>query len=74
MDGNAERQEGSRYRRGALESWKAEGFGGGFGGELDAWQWNDWREGEHGSIEWSGEDGAWAIFVLKCGETGRELL
>ena len=53
LDGNAERREGSRYMRGTLESWKAEGFGGGFGSELDAWQWYDWREGEHGSIEWS---------------------
>ena len=52
LDGNAERREGSCYRRGALESWKAEGFGDGFGRELDAWQWNDWREGEHGSREW----------------------
>ena len=42
LDGNAEIWEGSCYRRGALESWKAEGFGDGFGRELDAWQWNDW--------------------------------
>ena len=53
LDGNAERREGSCYRRGALESWKDEGFGDGFDRELDAWQWNDWRTGEHGSIEWS---------------------
>ena len=54
LDGNAERREASCYRRGALESWKAEGFGNGFGRELDAWQWNGWRAGKHESIEWSG--------------------
>ena len=43
LDGNAERREGSCYWRGALESWKAEGFGDGFGRELDASQWNDWQ-------------------------------
>ena len=59
LDGNAERWEGSCYRRGALESWKAEGFGDGFGRELDVWQWNDWRAGTHGSIEWSG--GGWSL-------------
>ena len=74
LDGHAERREGSRFRRGALESWKAEGFGDGFGGELDAWQWKNWGEGEHGSIEWSGEDGGWAIFGWTRGETGRESL
>ena len=76
MDVKAERREGSCYRRGALESWKAEGFGDGFGRELDASQWNDWRAGRHGSIEWSGGggEGAWAIFGWKRGETGRELL
>ena len=72
-DGNSERREASCYRRGALEIWKAEGFEDGFGRELDPSQWNDWREGEHGSLEWSGEgDGAWAIFGWKSGETGRE--
>ena len=74
LDGNAERREGRCYRCGLLESWKAEGFGDGFRRELDAWQWNDWREGEHGSKERSGGDGAWAIFRWKRGETGRELL
>ena len=75
LDGKAERREGSSYRRGALESWKSEGFGDVFGRELDAWQWNDWRTGRHGSIEWSRTgDGAWAIFGWKRGETGRELL
>ena len=54
LDGNAEIRDGSCYRRGALESWKAESFEGGFGREPDAWQCNDWREGEHGSIECSG--------------------
>ena len=75
LDGEGDRREGSCYRRGALESWKADGFGDGFGRELDAWQWNDWREGDHGSIEWSGVwDGAWAILRQKRGQTGRELL
>ena len=37
LDGNAERREESCYRRGALKSLKAEGFGDGFGRELDAW-------------------------------------
>ena len=41
------------YRREALESWKAKVFGNGFCRELDARQWNDWRAGEHGSIDWS---------------------
>ena len=41
FEGHAERREGSWYRSGALESWKAEGFRDGFGRELDAWQWND---------------------------------
>ena len=54
-----ERREGRCYRPGALESRKAEGFGDGFGREVDAWQGNDWREGEHGSIELSG--GGWIL-------------
>ena len=63
LDGNAERWGGSCYMRGALESWKAEGFEDGFGRELDAWKWSDWRAGRHGSIECSGVgDGSWAIF------------
>ena len=75
LDGNVDRREGSCCRRGALESLKAEGFADGFGRELDARQWNDWRAGRDGSIEWSREgDGAWAIFGRKCGQTGRELL
>ena len=36
LDRKADGQEGSCYKRGALESWKAEGFGRGFGIELDA--------------------------------------
>ena len=51
LDVNADRQEGSCYRRGAFKSCKAEGFGDGFGRELDARQLNDWRAGRHGSIE-----------------------
>ena len=75
LDGEGDRREGSCYRRGALESWKADGFGDGFGRELDAWQWNDWPEGEHGSIEWlRGRNGAGTIFGWKRGDTGRELL
>ena len=42
LDGNAERREGSCYRRGAVESSNADDFGDGFGRELDSWQWNDW--------------------------------
>lgn len=42
------------YRRGALERWKSEGGGKGFRRELDAWENNDWRAEEHGSIVWSG--------------------
>ena len=59
LDGKTDRRGRSCYRRGALESWKAEGFEDGFGRELDAWQWNDWRAGMHGSIEWSG--GEWNL-------------
>lgn len=44
---------------GELESWKAEGRRNGFGRELDSCLWNDWREGEHGSIEWLGM--AWSV-------------
>ena len=55
----------------ALESWKADGFGNVFGRELDAWQWNDWRAGEHGSIEWSGGErslgNVW-METWKCGK------
>ena len=36
LDGKTDRWEGSCYRRGVLESWKAEGLGDGFGRELDA--------------------------------------
>ena len=74
LDGKTDRREGSCYRRGALESWKAEGCGDWFGRELDAWKWNDWRAGRHGSIEWLRGDGAWAIFRWKSGHTGRELI
>ena len=63
LDGNAESWESSCYRRGALESWKAEGFRHGLGRKLGSWLWNDWREGEHGSMKGSRVgDGARAIF------------
>ena len=52
LDGNAESRERGRYRRGAFKSWKAESFGGGFGREQDAWQWDNWRAGRHGSMDW----------------------
>ena len=62
------------YRREALESWKAEGVGNGFGRELDAWQWNDLRAGEHGSIKWSGGGMDPGHFWMETRRYGKEVI
>ena len=73
-DGNAERREWSCFRRGALESWKADGFGDGLGRELDGWQCDEWRARTWQYKVIEGGDRVWATFGWKRGETGMELL
>lgn len=50
------------YGREALEIWKTESGGNGFGSELDAWQLDGWRAKEYGSIEWLGM--AWSVCTV----------
>ena len=54
------------------ESWKAEEFGDAIGRQLDAWQWNDWRAGRHGSIEWSGGERILSNIWMESWRDGKE--